>query len=223
MTADILFVAAEPRECEPFVRRWSGVSEAQLPVRWSRAGAWKGRRCVVIANGAGTERAALAAAAVEAPVVCSIGFCGALDPGWKPGEIFVASEVRNGTRRWKTASATADGPLQTAPKIIASRAEKAALRAQGSLAVEMEASAVAKASEERGASYYCIRAVSDLAGETFVNDFNACLLPDGRFDTVRLVRGAILSPARLAELIRLARRTSLAARNLGDYLERCEF
>jgi hypothetical protein len=222
MMADILFVAAEPRECEPFVQRWTGVSAAKLPVHWSRSGMWKGKRCIAIANGAGVERAKLAAAAVNAPVICSIGFCGALDAGLHIGDIFVASEVRNGTRRWKTASTTANGPLQTAPKIVG-RSEKSALRAQGSLAVEMEASAVAKTSEEKGAAYYCIRVVSDLADETFANDFNACLLPDGRFNTAQLVRRAMLNPRRMAELIRLARRTSLAAKKLGDYLERCDF
>ena len=227
MNADLLFIAAEPRECVPFLRHWSDVTDPQLPLEWSRAGKWKGKRCLVIANGAGRERAAMAMRAAVAKTVCSIGFCGALDAGLRIGDIFAASEVRNGTGRWParrpSAKPSAEGPLQTYPTIVATQEEKRKLRAEGALAVEMEASGVAQASEEAGAAFYCIRAVSDLADETFVNDFTACLLPDGRFDTTRLVRGAMLSPRRLAELIRLARRTSIAAKNLGEYLALCEF
>ena len=54
----------------------------------------------------------------------------------------------------------------------------------------MEAAGVARAAEDLGVPFYCIRAVSDLAGEDFANDFNAALTPDGRFSTLRLVAGA---------------------------------
>jgi len=227
MNFDLLFVAAEPRECEPFLRHWTDAADAHLPVHWSRAGKWNGRKCVVIANGAGVERARIAVAAAPAPVVCSIGFCGALDAGLQIGDIFVASEVRNGSRRWQAEAPaprrTGNGPLQTAARIVSTAREKSELRAQGSLAVDMEASGVARASDEAGAAFYCIRAVSDLANETFVNDVNACLMPDGRFNTGRLVRRAMLSPSRMGELIRLAGRASIAAKNLGEYLACCEF
>jgi nucleoside phosphorylase len=227
MNFDLLFVAAEPRECEPFLRHWTNAADAHLPVHWSRVGKWKSKHCVMIANGAGVERARIAVAAAAAPVVCSIGFCGGLDASLQIGDIFVASEVRNGSGRWQAEAPAplrkATGTLQTASHIVATAGEKAELRAQGSLAVDMEASGVARASEEAGAAFYCIRAVSDLAGETFVNDFNACLMPDGRFRTGRLVRRALLSPVRMKELIRLAARASLAAKNLGEYLACCEF
>src|SRR5207253_1028545 len=115
----LLFIAAEPRECQPFLRHWTDVADPQLPVHWSRAGKLQGRQCLMIANGAGVARAGLAmAAAPPAGAICSIGFCGALDPGLKIGEVFVASEVRNGTGRWQTARpagpVAAEGPLQTA-------------------------------------------------------------------------------------------------------------
>ena len=68
-----------------------------------------------------------------------------------------------------------------------------------------------------------MRIVSDLAGEDFLNDLNACLKSDGSFDTARLVRGALASPRKMVELIRLALRASYAAKKLVDYLARCEF
>jgi uridine phosphorylase len=228
VSVDLLFIAAEPRECSPFVQHWHDVSDPHLPVHWARAGKWKARNCLVIANGAGVQRAARAMeAAPQAAAVCSTGFCGALDSTLKIGDIFLATEVRNGTGSWAVvqpaAPPAATGTLQTAGAIVGSQDQKRKLFESGGAAVEMEASAVARASQQRGVPFYCIRAVSDLAEETFLNDFNACLLPDGRFDTLRLVRGAILSPRRMRELIRLARRTTLAANNLGDYLDRCDF
>ena len=184
--------------------------------------------CVMIANGAGVERARAAVAAVpEAMTVCSMGFCGAVERSLAIGDVFVATEVRNGRGRWRAlrprGPAAVEGPLQTVPHIVDSVSEKSQIRATGCLVVEMEAAAVARASEEEGAAFYCVRAVSDLAGEDFLNDFNACLKTDGSFDTSRLVGGAMASPRRLMELVRLARRTSRAAKNLGEYLARCEF
>ena len=228
MSVQVLFVAAEVRECEPFIHHWTDLSDPHLPLRWARSGLWKGRECVAVANGAGVDRARAAIAAVpQAMTVCSIGFCGAVDSSLAIGDVFVASEVRNGSGRWPAlrprGPAAAEGPLQTVHHIVGSSLEKKHLRATGCLVGEMEAAAVARASEEQGAAFYCVRAVSDLAGENFLNDFNACLKPDGSFDTVRLVRGALASPRRIAELVRLARRTSHAAKKLGEYLARCEF
>ena len=72
--------------------------------------------------------------------------------------------------------------------------------------------------------FYCIRAVSDLADEDFANDFNRCLMPDGRFNATRLILGAFASPfRRFSELIRLSQRTALASRNLGEFLGNCNF
>ncbi len=88
----------------------------------------------------------------------------------------------------------------------------------------MEAAAVARASEELSVPFYCIRAVSDLANEDFANDFNASLMPDGRFSVSRLILRAFGSPVkRFGELIRLSRRTSMASKNLGDFLAACSF
>ena len=228
MNVEVLFVAADARECRPFIAHWTEVVDPGLPVHWARAGKWKGRKCVMIANGAGVARARAAVAAVpDAMTVCSMGFCGAVERSLAIGDVFVATEVRNGRGRWRAlrprGPAAVEGPLQTVHHIVDKVSEKSRIRATGCLVVEMEAAAVARASEEEGAAFYCVRAVSDLAGEDFLNDFNACLKPDGSFDTARLVGAAMASPRRLMELIRLARRTSRAARNLGDYLARCEF
>ncbi len=226
----ILFVAAEPRECQPFVTHWERSQPAALPVHWARSGVWKGRAVLAIANGAGAARAraAVEAAPVRPDAVCSIGYCGALADSLSPGDVFVADSVRAGDRIW-TASSRGLPPAKTGmlisiPRIAQTAREKRELAKTGASAAEMEAAGVAAASENLAVEFYCIRAVSDLSGEDFANDFNRCLMPDGRFSTARLVWGAFPSPVRrFGELIRLSRRTSLASKNLGDFLADCSF
>lgn len=226
----ILFVAAEPRECEPWVGHWNSVRPAKLPVHWARAGIWKGSEVMVIANGAGPERARAAVGAAPLPTaVCNIGFCGALDGSLRIGDIFVATEVRNGSRAYPAQDPHGIAPgkagaLLSQPHIARTAAEKRRLRNSGAFAVEMEAAGAAGASERLNVPFYCVRAVSDLADEDFANDFNRCIMPDGRFNIARLLLGACASPIkRFGELIRLSKRTKLASHNLGEFLADCSF
>ncbi|MDP9171820.1 MAG: hypothetical protein M3N54_14485 [Acidobacteriota bacterium] len=225
----LLFVAADPRECIPWVGHWDESHPLALPVHWARGGKWNGRPVLAIANGAGARRAAAAVASVPTPsAICSIGFCGALDQSFVIGDIFTATEVRNGSRSFPASDPhgpeAKTGVLVSNELIVQTAAEKKKLRENGCATVEMEAAAVARASEELSVPFYCIRAVSDLANEDFANDFNASLMPDGRFSVSRLILRAFGSPVkRFGELIRLSRRTSMASKNLGDFLAACSF
>lgn len=228
MSRPVLFVAAEPRECAPWVARWEGVRDAGLPVHWSRAGSWKGSPVIAIANGAGGERARLAVLASPLPsAVCSIGFCGALEESLAIGDVFVADAVVTQNSRRTIAVCTessATGPLFSAASIAQTAVAKRILRKSGAAAVEMEAAGALDAADELGVPFYCIRAVSDLAAEDFANDFNRFLMPDGRLNIAGLVANAFLNPLkRFGELFRLSRRTALASHNLGEFLARCSF
>jgi nucleoside phosphorylase len=162
--------------------------------------------------------------------VCNIGFCGALDESLQIGDIFVACEVRNGSRKYETlvpgvvGSGIASGAVASIDHIAATAAEKRNLRATGASIVEMEAAGAARAAEDLDLPFYCIRAVSDLADEDLENDFNAALTPEGQFSTLRLVTGALARPRqRFGELLRLKRRTEAASKKLGDFLADCTF
>lgn len=222
-----LFVAADWRECSGFVAHWSDVREFRLPVQWAREGVWGGRRVLAVANGAGSDRAysaVMAASDIAGPLsaVCSIGFCGALDGALAIGDVVEVSEVRSEAGLWATRSGGVS--LVSVDHIVATAKEKRALRDTGASVVEMEAGGVARAAAELGIPFYCVRAVSDLAEETFANDFGAALGPDGRFSVGRLVWGAMANPvARFGELIRLGRRTALAGKNLGRRLADSHF
>jgi len=231
MSSPLLFVAADPREFIGFVSHWEEVHAAYLPVNWARAGRWKGREVMAIANGAGCERAFAAVLVAQRPsAVCNIGFCGALDESLRIGDVFVAREVRNGSHRYETLvpgfvrANAAPGIVVSIDHVAQTAAEKSNLRATGASIVEMEAAGAARAAEDLGLPFYCIRAVSDLAGEDFANDFNAALGPDGKFSVLSLVRGALASPRkRFGELLRLQRRTAVASKKLGDFLADCTF
>ena len=102
--------------------------------------------------------------------------------------------------------------------------EKRILRTQGASAVEMEAAGVASRAEALGLPFYCVRAVTDLAGEDMANDFNKALRPDGHFGTMRIFSHALRHPvARLPELIRLRQHGERAARALGEFFADCRF
>ena len=225
----MVFVAAEPRECEPWLAHWTGVRPAGLSVHWARAGKWNGADVLAIANGAGPARAYAAVLSAPKPrAVCSMGFCGALDPALAIGDIFVALQIRNGKRNYRGENPGGPeskiGVLASQSRIAQTSAEKRNLRATGAFAVEMEAAGAARASEELDVPFYCVKAVSDLSGEDFANDLNACLRPDGRVDVPRLLLRACANPVpRFGELMRLSRRTALASRNLGDFLAHCHF
>lgn len=224
----LLFVAADPRECAGLVSHWQGVHPIELPVNWARSGRWKGRDVMAIANGAGADRAFAAVLVAPRPsALCNIGFCGALDESLGIGDVFVANAIRNGTHVYETLvprGQQGDGSVASVDHVVRGAAEKRNLRAGGASIVEMEAAGVARAAEDLGLPLYCIRAVSDLAGEDLENDFNAALMPDGRFSVLRLIVGACANPVRrFGELIRLQQRTALAARKLGDFLAECSF
>ena len=102
--------------------------------------------------------------------------------------------------------------------------EKAVLRGQGGSAVEMEAGGVAERAAARGKALYCIRVVTDLAGEDMANDFNQALRPDGHFATMSILSRALRDPlVRLPELIRLRNRCARAATELGEFIADCRF
>jgi adenosylhomocysteine nucleosidase len=231
--AELLIVAAEPRELRGIVGRCRRVDKLKWPVWFARAGDLNANRLVMVANGPGPE---LAGKAVRAALKCthpdaviSTGYCGALDPALAGGELFVAVRVEaDGAgypaavpaaagRGWKT------GTLVSLDRVIGVE-EKRRLRESGAAAVDMEAGAVALVAERAGLPFYCIRAVLDRAEEEFDLDFNAVRGADGRFSRPRILKAALARPfTRVPELIRIGWRGSKASRALGGFIAQCVF
>jgi nucleoside phosphorylase len=225
----ILFVASDRREVEPCVAHWQNVRPVNLPVHWSKAGSYRGQEMLAIANGIGQERAAAAVRSAGHPdAVWSVGTAGALDPSIAIADIVTATAVTDGGRTWPAQApagpAARSGLVRTSQHIARTRAEKANLRETGAIIVEMEAAAVACAADAMAVPFYCVRAVSDVANGTFFIDFEAFFMSNGTLDVPRLLIYALAHPMdAFPELIRLQRRSSLAAKRLAGFLASCHF
>ena len=228
----VLVVAAERRELDGILRRSSGVRPLGWPVRFARGAELNGQRLWLVAHGPGPLAADAARVALERErpdAVLSTGFCGALDPSLKTGEVVVASRVVNGCESFDAAQPRCERPhrsgvVVSCGHVVGSVEEKSRLYAAGGLAVEMEALLVARCAAEREAPFFCVRAVLDRASQGFSLDFSRLRTSDGRFSRPRIALAALARPWTAApELIRLERQGRTAARALGEFIADCRF
>jgi adenosylhomocysteine nucleosidase len=229
----ILLVAADRMEFRGILQRVTGVSPAHLALDWSRSARLGNHELVLAANGAGAHRAASAVDAAlqlfPAEAIVSTGFCGALAPELAIADIVVGTAISAGPRTFPALHPGSDrqhhmGVVCSIDHVAQTAEEKRRLRAGGASVVEMEAAGVAERARARGVPFYCVRVVTDLAGEDMANDFNRALRPDGHFATIGILQGALRRPRmRLPELFRLRNRCVRAARVLGDFIADCRF
>jgi adenosylhomocysteine nucleosidase len=222
----LLVVASDPREFTGIVSRAESLQNLPLPVDWTRHVRLNGNELLLIANGVGVARSAAAvdAAASWTPdALASTGFCGALDPRLRIGDIVAAQCVVHGGKRYVTAQA--GGPVViTTERVVQTAAERRNLFATGAAAVDMEAAGVASRAMALNLPFFCVKGVSDTAGEDMANDFNRSLKADGHFDTINLLLGALGRPfTRIPELIRLGARCVRVSQSLGDFFADCRF
>lgn len=225
----ILFVAADAMEFRGLLSHAGEARQEAARVDFARLARIGRHEAMLVANGAGWERAGAAVAAGDgfgAEAVVSTGFCGALDPALGIADVVAGTEVAGAGRTYpcRPVAGPRRGLIVSLDHVVQTGAEKRKLAEQGGLAVEMEAAAVAEAAEKRRIPFYCIRVVTDLACENLNNDFNGALRADGHFDTMFILRGALRRPTvRFPELLRLRRRCVRAAQALGDFIVGCRF
>jgi len=132
--------------------------------------------------------------------VIAAGFCGALVPELKVGDIVESPHIF------------------TADRIVGDPAEKARLAAEsGARAVDMESSAIAEVCAERGLPFTAIRAVSDTS-DTALSPGLVQLLSGGDVSIAKACWAFVKQPSLLREFLRLRRDTNLAAERLADSL-----
>jgi adenosylhomocysteine nucleosidase len=226
----LVFIAAEAREFDGLLRRAQRSSVVRGAVEFCRKVQWKDEEIVLMANGPGPELAGVAAAVARESqplgAIVSFGFCGALDPALEPSDVFVASEVLGAgpALQPRTSRVYKTGPLASIDHVAGTAAEKAELAATGAMAVDMEAGILAARAREWNVPFFCIRAVTDTATETFSLDFNRMRNQDGRFSRARIVTAAMRRPAVLVpELRKLNRRCKQASEALGEFVDHCRF
>lgn len=231
----IAVIAAMSREFSGLLAHATSVEAVRTEAAYACRAGIAGREWLLVADGPGPGRAAAAAqAAMESgrpAVLVSAGYCGALDPALKAGDIFQADTViGEGDDRWSACRIEAGigemqaGALLSRDRVVITSEEKQSLyRSLGARAVEMEAAAVARVAGEAGIPFYCIRVVSDSAHDTLPIDFNLYRAPSGRFLRGRILGAALARPSSFRGLLRLGADSKRASRILGDYLVHCKF
>jgi adenosylhomocysteine nucleosidase len=156
-------------------------------------------------SGIGRERAKAVAERVAAespPLVIAAGFCGALDPTLRVGDIVTSPRIL------------------TVDHLVSDPAEKQRLAAlHHALAVDMESAAVADACAAKGVAFLAVRAVSDTADAALSPEL-VRLLSGGNVSVWKAIRALVRRPRLLGEFRRLARDTKLAANRLAEELVR---
>lgn len=229
----LLFVASDPMEFRGMLAYVENAKTTRSALGWSTAGTLRDHEVRLAANGAGWTPAGAAVDAacftMRPDAVISTGFCGAVDPALRIADVVVGTCVTGPARRFTALPVRSNtcfrtGAVASIDHVAGSAKEKRALRAQGASVVEMEAAGVAARAEALGLPFYCVRAVTDLAGEDMANDFNRSLRSDGHFATMHIFRHALRHPvARIPELVRLRGFCERAARTLGEFFADCQF
>lgn len=231
----VIAIAAEPLEFDGLLQHARSVRRLPWPIQFAREARIGARRWILVAHGPGPRLARRATqTALEVcggrGALLSTGFCGGVRSGLVPGDIFIAREVADGVsgRRYPALLPACHAPFHSGTLwsqdcVAASAEEKTRIAALGADAVDMEAAAVAEEASRRGASFYCVRVVSDGAAEPLPLDFNRFRDAEGRFSRWRITRAVLVHPSKLTALLRFRGACQRAAACLGDFLVHCRF
>jgi hypothetical protein len=215
-----LVVAAEAREFKGILKRsgpvakvpWNGALFAREFVR-------DGDRWLLAANGPGPRCIAeLLREKMDVSGIINTGFCGALDPSLRVGDIVVWGDI-------PSKAPFTRGEISSSDRVVVTAGEKRQLRERtGAVAAEMEAGAVKKIATDWGVPFYCVRAVSDTATEDMPLDFNLYRDSVGRFSLPRIALAAVSRPfTRIPALRRLEANCDVASESLGAFFADCRF
>jgi hypothetical protein len=88
----------------------------------------------------------------------------------------------------------------------------------------MEASTVGSWAKAQSIPFYCVRVVSDRAGDVLPMDMNLMRDREGRFDRLRIAGHALMKPwTRIPGLLKLDRDCRVAEDKLGEFFANCRF
>lgn len=210
----LAIVAALEREVRPLTRHWR-VSQKEHAGRTFRF--YENGEAVLVCGGIGAEparRAAEAALVLYRPnLLYSVGYAGAVDPALKSGDLLKPARVINAGDGSRVDLAQGTGVLLS-DSSLATVTQKSRLReSYGAQAVDMEASAVARAAAARGVAFQALKVISDEfnfelpATDGFVDN-------EGRFHEWRFGLHVALRPWLWLPVIQLARNSARATRVL---------
>lgn len=210
----LAIVAALEREVRPLARHWQ-VRKKEHAGREFRF--YESREAVAVCGGIGPEAARRAAEAVivlySPDLLYSVGYAGALDPTLKVADVLTPAHVINGNDGSRVDLSKGQGTLLSL-NAVASVAQKSRLReSYGAQAIDMEASAVARAAEARSVGFRAIKVISDEFNFELPTD-GRFVDADGRFHQGRFALHVLVRPWLWLPLVQLARNSARATQAL---------
>ena len=172
------------------------------------------------------EAAARSGIAHQNPrLVVSIGYCGALDPTLKTGDVLTADAVLapNGMRYTTEPLGEPAGTLATVDGVLLTAAAKGELRQRtGAAIADMEAAGVAAACAVAGVPFAAVKVVTDAAGEDLpagLGPFLTFAAAGGPRAALRCGGALLKRPALIGDLFGLARTSRRCSERLAVYLD----
>ena len=210
----LAILAALEREVRPLLKHWQ-VRKREHAGREFRF--YESREAVAVCGGIGPEAARRAAEAVivlySPDLLYSVGYAGALDPTLKVADVLTPAHVINGSDGSRVDVSKGEGTLLSL-NAVASVAQKYRLReSYGAQAIDMEASAVARAAEARGVGFRAIKVISDEFNFELPTD-GRFVDAEGRFHEARFALHALVRPRLWLPLVQLAKNSARASRSL---------
>jgi hopanoid-associated phosphorylase len=183
---------------------------------------------VAVAGGGASQSLAEKLDALHGDIkgVISIGLAGALSPLLKVGEAVIADQVIAGVEnfrcdeRWRVSLAAKlaqahQGPVAASDIILEDGNSKAALYAKtGALAVDMESAVAARFALGRKLPFAVLRIISDDARHVLPPAALVAMKPDGGIALGRVLASLLRHPLQVPALIRTARTSNKAFREL---------
>jgi adenosylhomocysteine nucleosidase len=174
-----------------------------------------GADVVASTTGIGTEKAAAATHRVldcgDIDHLVVVGIAGGLPGGLRVGDVVVPEVVIDGDGPDEFTPAQLGtlrpaGRLRTSDDLAIDDAHLAELVTAGVTALDMETSAIARVCEERGVPWSVVRSISDIAGESPLDDEMLAMMgPDGAPKPGAAARYIARHPGRVPALAQLAR------------------
>jgi len=223
----IAIVAALDREILPLVKNWPSSKLTHQSYEFTT---YESDYAVIIRGGVGQESARRAAEAViekySPDLLISAGIAGALVPELHIGDTIFPTVVidTQDSSRHETAIQTAPiastplgrTVLATYPEIATVSQKRQLAKSYGAHAVDMEAAAVARAAQKHNLPFLAVKSISDELNFD-LPEMNL-FIRQGQFRTKRFVLYIAPRPWLWLRVIRLARNTGRASRNLCAWL-----
>jgi len=215
----LAIVAALEREVRPFVKNWRIIKREH---EGRRLTFFERDHTVVVCGGIGADAARRATEAIfsfyNPALILSVGFAGALDPTLKVGNIFQPRFVIDAKDGSRVETRAGTGTLLTISGIAGDEQKAKYLTDYGAAAIDMEATAVARAAQLHSMPFMAVKTISDEYNfdlppmERFVS-------PEGQFRTAAFAVFIAIRPWLWVGTMRLARNSEKASTALCAWLD----